>query len=170
MVMDLLDYSRSAKNLEVEPVLLGNLFNDLFDPLREDFEKRGVRLELSVNVGDPVVLDPQRMQRVIYNLALNAAEAMPKGGQLTVLAECEGDWVRMEVRDTGHGIPKHQQAEVWKPFVTFGKKRGTGLGLSIAQKIVSDHGGTISLQSEVGKGTTFTIRVPRRGPARPAAS
>ncbi|MCX6908249.1 MAG: ATP-binding protein [Verrucomicrobia bacterium] len=165
MVMDLLDYSRSSKKLAVESTLLGSLLNDTFDPLRDDFEKRGVRLELNVNVGDPVLLDPHRMQRVIHNLALNAAEAMPKGGQLTVLAEYEGDWVRLEVRDTGQGIPQHQQAEVWKPFVTFGKKRGTGLGLSIAQKIVSDHGGTISLQSEVGKGTTFTIRVPRRGSA-----
>jgi signal transduction histidine kinase len=164
MVMDLLDYSRSTKTLAVEPVLLSNLFNDMFDPLRDEFEKRGVRLELNVNVSDPVVLDSHRMQRVIHNLALNAADAMPKGGQLTVLAESEGDWVRMEVRDTGQGIPPHQQVEVWKPFVTFGKKRGTGLGLSIAQKIVTDHGGTITLQSEVGKGTIFTIRVPRRGP------
>lgn len=164
MVMDLLDYSRSTKTLAVEPVLLGNLFNDMFDPLRDDFDKRGVRLELKVNVNEPVVLDAHRMQRVIHNLALNAADAMPKGGQLTVLAECEGDWVRMEVRDTGQGIPPNQQEEIWKPFVTFGKKRGTGLGLSIAHKIVTDHGGTIALQSEVGKGTTFTIRVPRRGP------
>lgn len=169
MVQDLLDYSRSAKNLAVEPVLLGNLFNDLFDPLREDFEKRGVRLELSINVSDPVVMDPHRMQRVIHNLALNAAEAMPQGGQLTVVAQCEGDWVCMEVRDTGQGIPQQRQAEVWKPFVTFGKKRGTGLGLAIAQKIVGDHGGTITLRSEVGKGTTFTIRVPRCGPAEPVA-
>jgi len=169
MVTDLLDYSRSTSKLAVEPVLLGNLFNDMFDPLRDDFEKHGVRLELNVNVSDLVVLDPHRMQRVITNLAHNAAEAMPKGGQLTVLAECEGDWVRMEVRDTGHGIPHQQQAEVWKPFVTFGKKRGTGLGLSIAQKIVTDHGGTISLQSEEGKGTTFIIRVPRCGPSEPTA-
>lgn len=169
MVTDLLDYSRSTSKLAVEHVLLGNLLNDMFDPLRDDFEKHGVRLVLNVNVSDPVVLDPHRMQRVITNLAHNAAEAMPKGGQLTVLAECEGDWVRLEVRDTGHGIPHQQQAEVWKPFVTFGKKRGTGLGLSIAQKIVTDHGGTISLQSEEGKGTTFTIRVPRRGPSGPMA-
>ncbi|MBI5687013.1 MAG: cyclic nucleotide-binding domain-containing protein [Verrucomicrobia bacterium] len=169
MVTDLLDYSRSSSKLALEPTLLGNLLNDTFDPLRDDFEKRGVRLELNVNLFDPVVLDPHRIQRVIHNLALNAAEAMPKGGQLIVCAECEGELVRLEVRDTGHGIPRHQQAEVWKPFVTFGKKRGTGLGLSIAHKIVSDHGGTISLQSEEGKGTTFIIHVPRHGPAEPPA-
>jgi signal transduction histidine kinase len=165
MVQDLLDYSRSASKLALEPTALGSLLNDTFDPLRDDFEKRGVRLELAVHVSDPVVLDPHRIQRVIHNLALNAAEAMPKGGQLTITATSEGEHVRLEVRDTGHGIPQHLQAEVWKPFATFGKKRGTGLGLSIAQKIVGDHGGTIALQSEEGKGTTFTIRVPRRGPS-----
>ncbi len=169
MVTDLLDYSRSTKKLALEPTLLGNLLNDTFDPLRDAFEKRGVRLELNIHVLDPVLLDPHRIQRVIHNLALNAAEAMPKGGELTVSAACEGGSVRLEVRDTGHGIPQHLQAEVWKPFVTFGKKRGTGLGLSIAHKIVSDHGGTISLQSEEGKGTTFTIRVPHHGPSERTA-
>ena len=110
------------------------------------------------------------MPRVIHNLALNAAEAMPAGGLLTVLAVGDGDWVRLEVRDTGHGIPPHQQAEIWKPFVTFGKKNGTGLGLSIVQKIIKDHGGDISLFSEEGKGTTFTLRVPRGGPPEPSAA
>ena len=170
MVTDLLDYSHSSKKLALEPTLLGNLLNDTFDPLREDFEKRAVLLELNVSVFEPVVLDPHRMQRVIHNLALNAAEAMPAGGLLTVLAVGDGDWVRLEVRDPGHGIPPHQQAEVWKPFVTFGKKSGTGLGLSIVQKIIKDHGGDISLFSEEGKGTTFTLRVPRGGPPEPSAA
>lgn len=164
MVGDVLDYCRSEKRLDPHPTELGGYLNEVFDVLRPAFEQRGIKLELASRVTGLVMLDPQRFHRVLYNLANNAAEAMPRGGRLTVTADRDGDHVRIEVADTGCGIAPHQQEQVWQPFVTFGKKGGTGLGLPIAKKIVEDHGGTITLRSELNVGTTFTIRLPMRGP------
>ncbi|MBI5688155.1 MAG: hypothetical protein HZC54_24035 [Verrucomicrobia bacterium] len=87
-------------------------------------------------------------------------KSLPDGGALRLHAAREVNVVRIEVADGGCGIPPESQEKVWQPFVTMGKKHGAGLGLPIARKIVEDHGGTISLQGEVGKGTTFAIRVP----------
>ncbi|MBI5397054.1 MAG: cyclic nucleotide-binding domain-containing protein [Verrucomicrobia bacterium] len=164
MVGDVLDYCRSEKRLDPHPTELGGYLNEVFEVLRPTFDQRGIKLELAARVTEPVTLDPQRFHRVLYNLATNAAEAMPRGGRLTVTADRDGDHVRIEVADTGCGIAPHQQEQIWQPFVTFGKKNGTGLGLPIAKKIVEDHGGTITLRSELNVGTTFTIRLPLHGP------
>jgi len=164
MVGDLLDYCRSQKRLDPRPTDLGGFFNEALELLRPACEPRGVTLTVASRVAHPVTLDPQRFHRVIYNLATNAVEAMPRGGRLAITAEPDGDHVRIEVADTGCGIAPHRLEQVWRPFVSFGKKNGTGLGLPIARKIVEDHGGTITVRSELNVGTTFTIRLPVRGP------
>lgn len=165
MTTEVLDYCRSKTQLNPEPTQLHLFFDDVLKPLRLDFERRGIRLETQVHHTDAIPLDRRRFLRVIYNLATNAADAMPGGGALRLRAAREGDVVQIEVTDSGCGIPLESQEKIWQPFVTMGKKHGTGLGLPIARKIVEDHGGTISLQSEVGKGTTFAIRLPLNRPA-----
>jgi signal transduction histidine kinase len=164
MTSEVLDYCRSKTQLNPEPTQLHVFFDEALKPLRLDFERRGIRLEAQIHHTDAIPLDRRRFQRVIYNLAGNAADAMPGGGALRLRAAREGDAVHIEVADSGCGIPPESQEKVWQPFVTMGKKHGTGLGLPIARKIIEDHGGTITLQSEVGKGTTFAIRLPIQSP------
>lgn len=165
MTTEVLDYCRSKTQLNPEPTQLHVFFDEAMKPLRPEFKRRGIRLETEIRHADAIPLDRRRFQRVIYNLAINAADAMPGGGALRLHAVREGDVVQIEVTDNGCGIPLESQEKVWQPFVTMGKKHGTGLGLPIARKIIEDHGGTISLQSEVGKGTTFIIRLPLCRPA-----
>ncbi len=169
MTAEVLDYCRSKTQLNPEPTQLHVFFNEAMKPLRLDFERRGIRLETQVHHTDAIPLDRRRFQRVIYNLATNAADAMSGGGALRLHVVREGDMVHIQVTDSGCGIPPESQEKVWQPFVTMGKRHGTGLGLPIARKIVEDHGGTITLQSEVGKGTTFIIRLPIQGQASKAS-
>jgi two-component system NtrC family sensor kinase len=102
------------------------------------------------------------IQQVIVNLALNARDAMEEGGTLTVSTEPENDsWVRLKISDTGCGIKPEDIPKIFLPlFTTKGEGKGTGLGLSISHDIIKNHNGSIEVESVLGKGTTFTIRLP----------
>ena len=103
-----------------------------------------------------------KLQQVFLNLLLNARDAMPKGGWLSVTTRVEGDRVIAEVADTGSGIPSEQIARIYDPFFTTKTiGRGTGLGLSITYGIVREHDGTILCDSAVGQGTRFTMALPQ---------
>jgi two-component system, sporulation sensor kinase E len=104
-------------------------------------------------------IDPTQMQQVLVNLVKNAMHAMTKGGTLTLQTGESADGVWMGITDTGGGIPQEQINRIFEPFYTT-KKTGTGLGLMIVQRIVRAHGGRIELESHVGRGTTFRIRLP----------
>jgi signal transduction histidine kinase len=105
-------------------------------------------------------LDPDLMHRVLSNLILNAVDAMPGGGTLTLATRAEGDSIIISVSDTGVGLTPEERDRLFTPYYT-SKQHGTGLGLAIVQSVISDHNGTISVQSTPGKGTTFVIRLPR---------
>jgi two-component system NtrC family sensor kinase len=108
-----------------------------------------------------VRIDIHQIQQVLINLMLNALQAMEKGGTLTVRTFLKDeDGVGIEVRDTGIGIPRSHLKKIFNPFFTT-KSEGTGLGLSISAKILENHGATIDVVSEEGKGSTFTIFFPR---------
>jgi signal transduction histidine kinase len=100
------------------------------------------------------------LHRVISNLVLNAMDAMPQGGALTLRTRDEDGKVLIEVADTGSGLTPEECARIFTPYYT-SKQHGTGLGLAIVQSVVSDHGGSIRVQSEPGRGTTFVIELPR---------
>jgi PAS domain S-box-containing protein len=143
----------------------------------------GEDIELIVRLASdvaPVHADRAQLEQVVVNLAVNARDAMPRGGRLTIEtgavgargtagdAVPAGDWVTLAVSDTGHGIDPASQPLVFEPFFTTkGPGKGTGLGLSIVYGIVEQSGGRITLQSEVGEGTTFTVYLPP-APARAA--
>jgi two-component system sensor histidine kinase HydH len=99
------------------------------------------------------------MHRVFANLLLNAMQAMPDGGMLTVSASAENSSVAISVHDTGTGIRTELKDKLFKPLFT-GKAKGTGLGLAVVKRIVEAHEGQITVESEVGKGSTFTVRLP----------
>ena len=102
-----------------------------------------------------------QLQQVFLNLFLNARDAMPRGGWLTVTTRIEGGQVVAEVADTGSGIPPEHLARIYDPFFTTKAiGRGTGLGLSISYGIVREHDGTIRCDSAVGQGTRFTLTLP----------
>jgi two-component system NtrC family sensor kinase len=112
-----------------------------------------------------VVVDPSLMQQVFMNLIINAAEAMPDGGQLRVTTRVDPaeKMVEVEFSDTGHGIAQADMERIFDPFFTTkAVGHGTGLGLAISFGIVKEHRGTISVESEPGKGTTFSVRLPLR--------
>src|SRR5204862_611007 len=103
--------------------------------------------------------DPAQLHRALQNLALNALDAMPTGGVLTIRTAHVGGTVRLEVSDTGSGLTTEECERLFTPYYTT-KQHGTGLGLAIVQSVISDHGGKISVQSVPGHGATFRIELP----------
>ena len=105
------------------------------------------------------------MRQVFWNLLINSCQAMPNGGAITISAspfthaDDAAAWCEIVLLDTGQGISPEHQDKIFDPFFTT-KTGGTGLGLAIAHRIIEDHGGTITVDSEPGNGTQFTIRLP----------
>lgn len=119
------------------------------------------RLELNEDL-PPIYVDPKQIQQVFLNLILNALQAMREGGILTITSaplEKEGEkWVRVSIADTGPGIPEQILGKIFTPFFTT-KAQGTGLGLAICHKLIVQHGGVLSVDSEDGKGTVFSVEL-----------
>jgi signal transduction histidine kinase len=116
------------------------------------------KLELDEKLGT-IAADPDLLHRALSNLVLNAMDAMPDGGILTLRTRRDNGKVMIEVGDTGTGMTREECERIFTPYYT-SKQHGTGLGLAIVQSVVSDHGGRISVQSEPGRGTTFIIQLP----------
>jgi len=125
------------------------------------------RLDLDESLA-PIAADPELLHRALSNLVLNAMDAMPNGGTLTLRSRRDDGTVTIEVADTGSGLTREECERIFTPYYT-SKQHGTGLGLAIVQSVVSDHGGRISVRSEPGQGTTFVIELPSRRDALPNA-
>jgi PAS domain S-box-containing protein len=173
IVNGLLNLSRpgtsSSERIEVD---LNAVITDVFSLLEHQFEvgRIKVRKELATEAALVSGIEHQ-LQQVFLNLFLNARDAMPRGGWLSVVTRVDGTLVIAEIADTGSGIPSDQLARIYDPFFTTKSiSRGTGLGLSITYGIVREHDGTIHCESAVGQGTRFTITLPLAQRARGAAS
>jgi len=154
IVGDLQDYARPL-HPEPERMSLGNLIEDVLAQVPHD---KNVWVTTSVD-GVHLEADRHLMHRVFSNLFLNAAQAMPEGGTLTVTGSPSDHEVVIKVKDTGVGIPAEMEEKLFSPLMT-GKAKGTGLGLAVVKRIIDAHGGTITFESEKGKGTTFTVTLP----------
>jgi two-component system, NtrC family, nitrogen regulation sensor histidine kinase NtrY len=117
------------------------------------------KLDLASGI-EPIAADPELLHRALSNLVLNAMDAMPQGGTLSLRTHQSGDRVFVEVSDTGSGLTSEECERLFTPYYT-SKAHGTGLGLAIVQSIISDHGGRISVHSQPGEGATFVIELPR---------
>ena len=142
-------------------------FNELIAENLKLFEgqlgKAGVRGVQELDAGlPPVEADPEQMSRVLRNLILNAIDAMPDGGTLTVRTEAAGRGIRIEIADTGQGLTPEECERLFTPYYTT-KTHGSGLGLAIVQSVVSDHQGRISVESAPGRGSTFRIELGPTG-------
>lgn len=117
------------------------------------------KLELNASQ-EPVAADAELLHRALSNLVLNAMDAMPRGGTLTLRTRDNAARAYIEIADTGVGLTPEECERLFTPYYT-SKQHGTGLGLAIVQSVISDHGGTISVHSQPGKGTTFVVELPR---------
>lgn len=139
---------------------LNDVIRSTLDLLRPEIDNRGVLIEEKLSPRLPLApIDPHQIKQVLVNLCKNAIHAMTRGGVLTLQTEPAVDAVWMIVADTGGGIPGELLNRIFEPFYTT-KQKGSGLGLMIVQRIISDHGGRIELESNVGRGTTFRIWLP----------
>jgi two-component system cell cycle sensor histidine kinase/response regulator CckA len=178
LIQQILDFSRQAV-LERRPLDLIPLLKEHVKLLKRTLpESIEVRLDYEPDeYATPFTVnaDPTRMQQMVTNLALNARDAMPLGGQLCIgleritvrlkesplLPEMEpGDWVRLTMSDSGTGIPPDVLPHIFEPFFTTRAPLGSGLGLAQVHGIVGQHGGRIDVDTQVGRGTTFTIYLP----------
>lgn len=157
----LLAFAR-RKPRERGPVELKELIEDGLDMFHERLSRHHIVVEWTVDGSLPTMIaDRDQLMQVLINLVANSLHAMDQGGTLRVVATRVGDQARLEIGDTGRGIPPDVQSKVFDPFFTtkeFGK--GTGLGLTVVKGIVEEHGGSISMDSRVGEGTTVTILLP----------
>jgi two-component system, NtrC family, nitrogen regulation sensor histidine kinase NtrY len=153
------DFSKMPQP-QIETVDLNALIRDtvqLFDAQFNAPARPAIHAELKLDAKlESIEADPEQLRRVIQNLLLNAIDAMPQGGTLTLRTQKESDAARMEISDTGQGLTKEECSRLFTPYYTT-KQHGTGLGLAIVQSVVSDHGAKISVESEPGQGTTFQI-------------
>ena len=124
-------------------------------------EKITCEMQLDARLA-PLAADAELLHRAVSNLVLNAIDAMPQGGTLTLRTRNANGSVAIEVVDSGTGLTPEECERIFTPYYT-SKKNGTGLGLAIVQSIVSDHGGRIRVHSEPGRGTTFVVELPREG-------
>jgi signal transduction histidine kinase len=147
------------QQVQVNDVIRG--VAQLFRAQLEAPERARIHCELQLDQRiEPVEADPELLHRAISNLVLNAMDAMPHGGTLTLRTRSEDSKVMIDVADTGSGLTTEECERIFTPYYT-SKQHGTGLGLGIVQSVVSDHGGRICVESQPGRGTTFVIELPR---------
>lgn len=160
LVRQLLTFSRT----ETSPLVLNDLTRRtrrMLDRLLAD--TIDIRLELT-DADTTVTADSVQLERVLLNLAVNAGDAMPSGGRLTIATELEHGMVVLRVQDTGAGMTEQTLGHVFDPFFTTKTLgEGTGLGLTTVYSIVTNAGGEVTVDSQPGHGTTFTLRFPHRG-------
>jgi signal transduction histidine kinase len=160
IVGDLLDFARPSTP-ELRPELLGRVVEDA---LGAAVLPQAARIEIVRELDPglpPVPIDARLVRQAVINVAVNAVQAMPRGGRLTLRALRDDDAAVVEIEDTGAGIPEEVRGRIFEPFFTT-KASGTGLGLAVVRRIVEGHGGDVSVRTTPGTGTTFVLRFPLR--------
>jgi two-component system sensor histidine kinase PilS (NtrC family) len=174
IITEFLEYARPQAELsattgsgETSEVLLPDLFNETVMLLKNSRDYRdGITIKYTVQTDAAVKGDPQRLRQVFWNLLINACQAIQDQGEIIIsaspfLLNDDETWCRIVIADTGSGIAPENLDKIFDPFFTTKDSAGgTGLGLAIAYRIVEDHGGTIEVESQPGRGSAFTIKLP----------
>jgi len=177
LINDLLSFARPSKP-NVSPENVNDAVDNIARILETQAKEKGVAITREFGDDLPKVwIDREQMKQVFMNLILNAIQAMHEGGSISIAtrsvsrhgAEPSGEFVQIEVRDTGIGISEADLQHIFDPFFT-SKDEGSGLGLAVSHQIVQEHGGFVTVESTVGKGTAFFVHVPVGKPVRPAAA
>jgi two-component system NtrC family sensor kinase len=161
MLRNMLSFSKPEEEKR-KPIKINELIEGILLVMERQMRESNIKVETYFNEGIPEVMaSTNQMRQVMLNLIKNAKEAMPKGGTLTVRTNREDSKVLIHIQDTGVGIPEELRDKIFEAFFTTKQKvKGVGLGLSVCYGIIKDHGGEIRVESEVDKGTTFTIHLP----------
>jgi two-component system cell cycle sensor histidine kinase/response regulator CckA len=163
LVTTLLSFSKNRDNRK-QVASLEEVIEDAIKLIEHTFKSDGIQIIRNYGKVPPIVMNVGEIQQVIINMALNSRDAMSEGGLIAIKTDIDGDYVRIEFSDNGIGIPDKNLQKIFEPFFSTKKtddsKSGTGLGLSVVYSIIQRHGGKIEVSSEIGKGTTFTIRLP----------
>lgn len=151
----------AAFTLERRPLSLTQLVTDTVDGLADTFAKAGIALRADLD-DVSVDADPVRLRQIVTNQLTNALKFVPAGGTVTLDLHQENGWSVLRVSDTGPGIPAHELPRVFDRFFRSRSARadGSGIGLAVAAELAAAHGGTLTAESEVGRGSTFTTRIP----------
>ena len=163
----MLAYARSTSD-RFEPCELNKLLGDVMVLLQKDLQMHRIGVDEDLQSGVWAEVNSSQIQQILMNLIVNARQSMDEGGRLKLSIrdnEAEG-WAEISVGDTGSGIPHEKLQKIFDPFFTTKKadargQGGTGIGLSVCRKIIEAHKGRIRVESEVGQGTTFTLKLPR---------
>jgi signal transduction histidine kinase len=175
LINDILDLSKieaGRMELEAQPFDLPAALDNALTLIRERAARNSIALDVHVDprIGE-ILADERKIKQVLLNLLSNAVKFTPEGGKITMSAIMNGEAVAVSVADTGIGIAAEDREAVFEEFRQVGtdyarKREGTGLGLALARRLVELHGGKLSLQSELGKGSTFTFTIPVRANGR----
>ncbi|MEX2273889.1 MAG: ATP-binding protein [Vicinamibacterales bacterium] len=162
IVNGLLNLARPSQGESMQAVDMNAVVNDVLSLLEHQFNTSSIKVRRELSASPAIVHGVEyKLQQVLLNLFLNARDAMPKGGWLTIATRHDDGQAVVEVSDTGVGIPGEHLGRIYDPFFTTKSiGRGTGLGLSITYGIVQEHGGTLACDSAVGKGTRFILSLP----------
>ncbi len=160
MMRETLAFARGERELFLRKVYLQKFASEIEEYLRQEFRKSPVRLQVVPRYTGPARFDESKLRRVVFNIARNAVEAMPDGGNFLFSIDREEDDLVLRFEDDGPGIPPEIANRLFESFSTAGRAEGTGLGLSIVKRIADEHGGSVRCESAPGQGTRFEFRVP----------
>ncbi|MBI3697625.1 MAG: sensor histidine kinase [Acidobacteria bacterium] len=161
LLTNLLDFAR-PRQPEYQQVAIYQKLDSIVALVAHEAGRHGITFRKDVPASTPTIeCDPEQLRQVVLNLALNAIQAMPQGGEIAFSARPEGPDMLIQVKDQGCGIREEDLDKIFDPFFTT-KESGTGLGLSVAHRIVTQHGGTITVERNTDKGMTFSVLLPLR--------
>ena len=162
IIKDLLDFARQSEP-KMSPLSASDVIGQVIAMIDHQAEMNHVEI-IREDISSPqmVMADSGQLKQVLINLTINAIQAMPDGGKLTIRNSADEDgWVRISVQDTGTGIAPENMERLFTPYFTTKEKgKGVGLGLAVSYGIVERHGGKIDVESKLGEGSTFTVRLP----------
>jgi len=161
------DFARQRRDHDFEPVAVDQLLMDVNEITRPRWKDRAqasnvhINLNLQINSHALVLGDPSELREVLVNMVFNAVDAMPEGGKLMLSADEVEDQIQISVSDTGTGMTQETRSRVFDPFFTTKGEAGMGLGLAVCYGIIQRHSGSVDIDSEPGRGTTFRITLPK---------
>jgi signal transduction histidine kinase len=162
LVTEFLEFAR-PKDPQFAPIVLEVLLDETLAIIDNQSKERGIEINRKYKNGssNSVIIqgDSMLLHRAMYNILVNALQAMPSGGELTVDVVSDAMFCEVKISDTGYGIPRDVKDKIFRPFFTT-KDKGTGLGLSIVKSIVDSHGGEVLIESEENRGTTVILKFP----------
>ena len=168
LINDILDLSKieaGRMELDREEVNLPQVLESSITIVKEKAHNNGVQLRVDAGDTGTIAADARKLKQILFNLLSNAVKFTPYGGAVSVTAHTDGDGVAIAVTDTGVGISAEDQPKLFREFTQVDgsltrRHEGTGLGLALTKRLVELHGGTISVRSAIGEGSTFTVRLP----------